>query len=51
MHVCAQDTRPVYHQSFEPFEYFISEGSKAKFNIHPSPNNSLIQVDWHSTVT
>ena len=29
-------TRPVYHRRFEPFEYFIPEGSKAKFNIRPS---------------
>ena len=32
-------TRPVYHQSFKPFEYFIAEGLKAKFNIRPSPKN------------
>ena len=33
--------RPVYHQSFEPFEYLIAEGSKAKLNIRPSPTLSL----------
>ena len=31
-------TRPVYHRSFKPFEYFIDEGSKAKLNIRPSPS-------------
>ena len=30
-------TRPVYHRSFKPFEYFIAEGWKAELNIRPSP--------------
>ena len=35
-------TRPVYHRSFEPFEYFIAEGSNAKLNIRPSPNAIIV---------
>ena len=35
-HACMR-TRPVYHRSFKPFEYFIAKGSKAKLNIRPGP--------------
>ena len=47
-HACMR-TRSVYHRSFEPFEYFIAEGSKAKPNIRPNPKlHTANQLTSHS---
>ena len=43
-------TRPVYHRSFEPFEYFIAEGSKAKLNIRTSHTTKILEYHGNDKI-